>query len=309
MKNTTDSVVNLVGKTPLVALEGVKRALGISARLLGKLEYCNPSGSIKDRAALAMLRQAQEQGILHPGSVVIEPTSGNMGISLACLGGAMGYRVMIVMPDSMSPERIQLMRAYGAQVILTPGALGMQGAADKARELAAEIPGSFLPWQFDNPANPACHFHTTGPEIWESSGHQVDILVAGIGSGGTITGAGKFLRSKNPRIQIVAVEPANSPLLSRGMAGKHGLQGLGPNFIPKVLDTGVYNQVIGVTEEQAFTAARLVARNDGLLVGISSGATLHGAICLAEAPENAGKTIVTILPDGGGRYLSTGLFA
>lgn len=309
MGNTIDSVMNLVGRTPLVALEGVTRALGLSVRLLGKWECCNPSGSIKDRAALAILRQAEKQGLLQKDSVMIEPTSGNMGISLACLGSAMGYRVMIVMPDSMSPERIQLMQAYGAQVVLTPGHLGMQGAVDKARALAAEIPGSFLPGQFDNPANPACHFHTTGPEIWEASGSQVDILVAGVGTGGTITGAGKFLRSKNPGIQIVAMEPADSPLLSRGMAGKHGLQGLGPNFIPKVLDTGVYDQVIGVTEEQAFAAARLAACKDGLLVGISSGAALHGAITLAKAPENAGKTIVAILPDGGGRYLSTALFA
>ena len=308
METNIKSIVNLVGQTPLVALEGVRRALECSARLLGKAEFGNPSGSVKDRAALAMLRQAQEHGQLQPGAVIIEPTSGNMGISMACLGGAMGYRVMIVMPDTMSPERVQLMQAYGAQVVLTPGALGMQGAVDKARELAGQIPGSYIPGQFDNPANPASHFHTTGPEIWDDSGHQVDIFVAGVGTGGTITGAGKFLRSKNPKIQIVAVEPASSPLLSRGMTGKHGLQGLGPNFIPQVLDTGVYDQVIGVTEEQAFAATRLAARTDGLLVGISSGAALHGAITLAKMPENAGKTIVAILPDGGGRYLSTPLF-
>ena len=309
MENKIESVVNLVGKTPLVALEGVTGALELTARLLGKAEFYNPSGSIKDRAALAMLRQAQEQGLLRPGCVVIEPTSGNMGISLACLGTTMGYRVIIVMPDTMSPERIQLMQAYGAQVVLTPGHLGMQGAVDKAQALAAEIPGSFLPSQFDNPANPACHFHTTGPEIWQACGHKVDILLAGVGTGGTITGAGKFLRSKNPAIRIVAVEPASSPLLTRGMAGPHGLQGLGPNFIPKVLDTLVYDQVIGVTEEQAYAAARLVARTDGLLVGISSGAALHGAITLAKKAENDGKTMVVILPDGGGRYLSTDLFA
>ena len=309
MENKIESVVNLVGKTPLVALEGVTGALELTARLLGKAEFYNPSGSIKDRAALAMLRQAQEQGLLRPGCVVIEPTSGNMGISLACLGTTMGYRVIIVMPDTMSPERIQLMQAYGAQVVLTPGHLGMQGAVDKAQALAAEIPGSFLPSQFDNPANPACHFHTTGPEIWQACGHKVDILLAGVGTGGTITGAGKFLRSKNPAIRIVAVEPASSPLLTRGMAGPHGLQGLGPNFIPKVLDTLVYDQVIGVTEEQAYAAARLVARTDGLLVGISSGAALHGAITLAKKAENDGKTMVVILPDSGGRYLSTDLFA
>ena len=309
MEKITDSVADLVGNTPLVALDGLKNALGLSARLLGKLECCNPSGSVKDRAALSMLQQAQAKGLLKKDAVIIEPTSGNTGISLACLAGAMGYRVIITMPDSMSRERVQLVRAYGAQVVLTPGELGMQGAVDKARALAAQTPNSFLPSQFENPANPACHFHTTGPEIWEASGRQVDILVAGVGTGGTITGTGKFLRSKNQNIQIVAVEPASSPLLSRGMAGSHGLQGIGPNFIPQVLDTGIYDQVIPVTEEEAYAVARLLAQKDGLLVGISSGAALHGAITLASIPEHAQKTIVALLPDSGQRYLSTELFA
>lgn len=294
----------LVGHTPLMELT----MPGLQARVLAKLEFCNPSGSVKDRAALAILEDARSRGLLQADSVIIEPTSGNMGISLACLAGTMGCRVIIVMPDSMSPERAQLMRAYGAQVVLTPGALGMQGAVDHAAELAKQIPGSFLPGQFQNPANPACHFHTTGPEIWEDSGGCVDIFVAGVGTGGTITGAGKFLRSKNPGVQIVAVEPAASPLLSKGLTGAHGLQGLGPNFLPAVLDTGVYDLVITVTEPEARDAARLAVRQWGILAGISSGAALHSALLLAQAPENRGKSIAVLLPDGGQRYLSADLF-
>lgn len=302
------AVSQLVGRTPLLALTKLERSLGLQAQLFGKLECCNPSGSVKDRAVLAMLEDARKKGLLKEDSVIIEPTSGNMGISLACLAGAMGCRVVIVMPDSMSPERAQLMSAYGAQVVLTPRELGMQGAVEKAQELAAQIPGSYIPSQFENPANPACHFHTTGPEIWESCGGQADIFVAGVGTGGTITGTGKFLRSKNPNIQIVAIEPASSPLLSRGMAGPHGLQGLGPNFLPAVLDTGVYDTVIPVTEEEAYAAARLMAQKEGVLVGISAGAALHGAIRLAKQEAHAGKRIMVLLPDGGQRYLSTALF-
>ena len=303
------SVTQLIGHTPLLELVGIEKEQALSARLLGKLEYFNPAGSVKDRVALAMIRDAENKGLLKPGATIIEPTSGNTGIGLACVAAGRGYRTIIVMPDSMSMERRLLMTAYGAQLVLTPGALGMQGAIDKANELAVQIEGSFIPAQFDNPANPQTHFDTTGPEIWQDTEGHVDIFVAGVGTGGTVTGTGKYLRAQNPNVQIVAVEPAASPLLSRGMAGPHGLQGIGANFVPSVLDTGVYDQVIPVTEEEAYAAARLAGSKEGILVGISSGAALHAAIELAKKPENAGKTIVVLLPDTGDRYLSTPMFS
>lgn len=302
------SATQLIGHTPLLELTGIEKELGLSAQLLGKLESFNPAGSVKDRVALAMIEDAERKGLLQPGATIIEPTSGNTGIGLASVAAGRGYRTIIVMPDSMSMERRLLMAAYGAELVLTPGALGMQGAIDKANALADEIPGSFIPAQFDNPANPQVHFDTTGPEIWQETEGHVDIFVAGVGTGGTITGVGKYLRAQNPNIQIIAVEPAASPLLSRGMAGPHGLQGIGANFVPAVLDTGVYNSVFPVTEEDAYTAARLAGRKEGILVGISSGAALHAAITLAQQPENAGKTIVVLLPDTGDRYLSTPMF-
>ena len=301
------SLAQLVGRTPLLELRGAAAAWGAKARILGKLEFYNPSGSVKDRVALALLEKAEKDGLLRPGATIIEPTSGNTGIGLACLGISRGYPVIIVMPASASPERVRLLKAYGAQVVLTPANLGMQGAVDQARQLAAQIDGSFLPDQFTNTANPQAHFDTTGPEIWADTGGTTDIFVAGVGTGGTITGAGKYLRCQNPRIQIVAAEPAASPLLSRGLTGAHTLQGLGPNFIPQVLDTAVYDRVIPVTEEEAFAAARLVARKDGLFVGISSGAALHTALTLGAAPENQEKTIVVLLPDSAHRYWSTPL--
>ena len=302
------STTQLIGHTPLLELTGIEKEFGLSVRLLAKLEYFNPAGSVKDRVALAMIADAEKRGVLKPGATIIEPTSGNTGIGLACVAAGRGYRTIIVMPDSMSMERRLLMAAYGAELVLTPGALGMQGAIDKANELAVQIPGSFIPAQFDNPANPQAHFDTTGPEIWQDTDGHVDIFVAGVGTGGTITGVGKYLRSQNPDIQIIAVEPAASPLLSRGMAGPHGLQGIGANFVPAVLDTGVYNSVLPVTEEDAYAAARLAGRKEGILVGISSGAALHAAITLAKQPENEGKNIVVLLPDTGDRYLSTPMF-
>ena len=302
------STTQLIGHTPLLELTGIEKEFGLSVRLLAKLEYFNPAGSVKDRVALAMIADAEKRGVLKPGATIIEPTSGNTGIGLACVAAGRGYRTIIVMPDSMSMERRLLMAAYGAELVLTPGALGMQGAIDKANELAVQIPGSFIPAQFDNPANPQAHFDTTGPEIWQDTDGHVDIFVAGVGTGGTITGVGKYLRSQNPDIQIIAVEPAASPLLSRGMAGPHGLQGIGANFVPAVLDTGVYNSILPVTEEDAYAAARLAGRKEGILVGISSGAALHAAITLAKQPENEGKNIVVLLPDTGDRYLSTPMF-
>ncbi|MBQ3215804.1 MAG: cysteine synthase A [Oscillospiraceae bacterium] len=302
--NICRCVDDLIGRTPLLEL---KNAGG--ARVLAKLELFNPAGSAKDRVAKAMIDDARRRGILQSGSVIIEPTSGNTGIGLAAVAAARGYRAMIVMPDSMSQERIRLMEAYGAEVVLTPGAQGMAGAIAKAEELAASIEHSFIPDQFANPANAQAHFDTTGPEIWEDTEGTVDIFVAGIGTGGTITGVGQFLKSKKPDVQIVGIEPAGSAVLSGGTAGKHGLQGIGAGFVPKVLDTGVYDQIIPVTEEQAYAAARAMGRTEGVLVGISSGAALHGAFTLAAQPENAGKTIVVLLPDTGDRYLSTDLFA
>ncbi len=302
------SASQLIGNTPLLELQALTASEKLSARLLAKLEYLNPAGSAKDRVALAMIEDAEQKGLLKAGSVIIEPTSGNTGIGLACVAAARGYRTIIVMPDSMSMERRILMRAYGAELVLTPGEDGMQGAVEKAMALAAEIPGSFIPDQFANPANPAAHRATTGPEIWKDTDGQVDIFVAGVGTGGTITGVGEYLKAQNPDVRIVAVEPAGSPLLSKGMAGKHGLQGIGANFIPKALNTSVYDQVIPVTEEQAYSAGRLIGCKEGILVGISSGAALHAAMELARLPENAGKTIVVLLPDTGDRYLSTPMF-
>ena len=308
MKNICRSVDELIGRTPLLELGNLAKTNNLQATVLAKLEYLNPAGSAKDRVAKSMLDDAEARGLLGEGSVIIEPTSGNTGIGLAAVAAARGYRTIIVMPDSMSPERIRLMEAYGAEVVLTPGAEGMSRAITKAEELAKEIPGSFIPGQFDNPANAAAHFATTGPEIWADTEGQVDIFVAGIGTGGTITGTGRFLKSQNPDIRIVGVEPAGSPILSGGKAGKHGLQGIGAGFVPKVLDTGVYDQILTVTEEQAYAAARALGKAEGILVGISSGAALHAALELARNPENAGKTIVVLLPDTGDRYLSTDLF-
>ncbi len=303
------SIEQLIGHTPLIELTRIERAEGLRARLLAKAESFNPAGSAKDRVARAMLDDAEADGRLRPGAVIIEPTSGNTGIGLAAVGVTRGYRVIIVMPDSMSAERRMLMTAYGAELVLTPGALGMKGAIEKAEELAAEIPGSFIPGQFTNPSNPKAHFETTGPEIWEDTDGRVDVFVAGVGTGGTLTGVGQYLKSRNPDVRVVAVEPARSPLLSGGTAGPHGLQGIGANFIPAVLDTGVYDEVIPVTEEEAFAAGRLLGRTEGLLAGISAGAALHAALSVARRPENEGKTVVVLLPDTGDHYLSTSLFA
>ena len=296
----------LIGNTPLLELTAMQKMKSLQARVLAKLEFFNPAGSAKDRVALSMVEDAENRGLLKEGSVIIEPTSGNTGIGLACVAATRGYRTIIVMPDSMSMERQTLMKAYGAEVVLTPGALGMQGAIDKAEALAKELPGSFIPDQFGNPANAAAHRTTTGPEIWQDTEGDVDFFVAGVGTGGTITGVGEYLKEKKPDVRVVAVEPAGSPLLSGGKAGPHGLQGIGANFVPKVLNTAIYDRIIAVTEEQAYEAARLLGKTEGILVGISSGAALHAAFLLAE--ENPGKTIVVLLPDTGDRYLSTPLF-
>lgn len=308
MEHIYSSAQQLVGRTPLLRLQKTEKENALAARLLAKLEFFNPGGSVKDRVALAMIRDAEDRGLLAPGGTVIEPTSGNTGIGLAVMAAIRGYKAIIVMPDSMSKERQLLMKAYGAQVVLTPGALGMTGAIQKAKELAQENPGSFIPDQFCNPANWKAHFTTTGPEIWEDTDGNVDIFVAGVGTGGTVTGVGKYLKSQNPKVQIVAAEPAASALLSGGEAGPHGLQGIGANFIPEVLDRDVLDAVIPITEEEAYEAARQLGKTEGILVGISSGAALHAAILLAKRPENAGKTIVVLLPDTGDRYLSTALF-
>ena len=308
MSQIYTSADQLIGRTPLLELTHMEEKLALPAKVLAKLEYFNPAGSAKDRVALSMIRDAEERGILKEGSTIIEPTSGNTGIGLACVAAARGYRTIIVMPDSMSAERQMLMGAYGAELVLTPGAQGMTGAIAKAEELAKEIPGSFIPDQFGNPANSKAHYETTGPEIWTDTDGNVDIFVAGVGTGGTITGTGRYLKEKKPDVQIVAVEPYDSPLLSGGKAGPHGLQGMGANFIPTVLDTTVYDRVIPVTTAQAFEAARLMGKVEGILVGISSGAALHAALELAKKSENAGKRIVVLLPDTGDRYLSTDLF-
>ena len=303
------SAQQLIGHTPLLELTNIEKAEGLQARILAKLEYFNPAGSAKDRVAKAMLDDAEAKGLLKPGAAIIEPTSGNTGIGLASAAAARGYRVMIVMPDSMSVERRQLMAAYGAELVLTPGAQGMSGAIAKAEELAKEIPGSFIPGQFRNPANPAAHRASTGPEIWDDTDGQVDIFVAGVGTGGTITGVGEYLKEQNPGVKVVAVEPAASPLLSAGKAGPHGLQGIGANFVPEVLNTAIYDEVIPVAEDDAYAAGRMLGRTEGVLAGVSSGAALWAAIQLAKRPENQGRTIVVLLPDTGDRYLSTPMFA
>ncbi|MBR5871986.1 MAG: cysteine synthase A [Clostridia bacterium] len=302
------SIESLVGNTPLVKLGGVSYAHGLTATLAAKLESRNPAGSAKDRIALAMIREAEASGALIPGAAIIEPTSGNTGIGLAAIGAARGYRVILTMPDTMSPERIGLLRAYGAQVILTPGSEGMTGAIARAEQLHAELPGSIIAGQFDNPANPAAHYSTTGPEIWADTDGTVDIFIAGVGTGGTLSGTGRYLKEQNPNIKVIAVEPHDSPLLSEGKAGPHKLQGIGANFVPANLDRTVYDEVIPVKTEEAYAAAKLLAQKDGILAGISSGAALHAAICVAQRPENADKTIVVLLPDTGDRYLSTGMF-
>ena len=308
MEQIYSSAEQLVGKTPLLHLQKIGKEYALAARLLAKLEFFNPGGSVKDRVALAMIQDAESRGLLKPGGVIIEPTSGNTGIGLAVVAACRGYRAIIVMPDSMSVERQLLMKAYGAEVVLTDGTLGMTGAIQRAKELAAETTGSFIPDQFCNPANRKAHYATTGPEIWQDADGKIDIFVAGVGTGGTITGTGAYLKEQNPNVQVVAVEPAASPLLSGGKPGPHGLQGIGANFIPEVLDQSVIDTVIPVTEEEAYDAARALGKKEGILVGISSGAALHAAISLAKRPENAGKTIVALLPDTGDRYLSTGLF-
>ncbi len=298
----------LIGRTPLLRLVRLEQQLGLNAALLAKLESFNPAGSVKDRVAKAMLDDAETKGLIGPGGTIIEPTSGNTGIGLASVAAARGYRVIIVMPDTMSVERRQLMMAYGAELVLTPGARGMTGAIEKAKELAHETPGSFIPGQFENPANPDAHYRTTGPEIWEDTDGKIDLFVAGVGTGGTITGVSRYLKEQNPAIHVAAVEPADSPVLSGGKAGPHKLQGIGAGFVPDALDQNAYDEVLTVTTEQAFEASRALGRAEGVLAGISSGAALAGAIRLAKLPENAGKTIVTLLPDTGDRYLSTGLF-
>ena len=303
------SADQLIGKTPLLELTHLEQTEHLQARILAKLEYFNPAGSVKDRIALAMIRDAEERGQLHPGSVIIEPTSGNTGIGLASVAAARGYRLILVMPDTMSVERRQLMKAYGAELVLTEGAKGMKGAIARAEELAREIPDSFLPGQFANPANPAVHRATTGPEIWADTDGQVDIFVAGVGTGGTITGVGEYLKSRNPAVRVVAVEPESSPVLSGGNPGPHKIQGIGAGFVPDNLNTRIYDEVITVSNEDAFDYGRRVGRQEGVLVGISSGAAVRAAVTLAQCPENKGKTIVVLLPDTGDRYLSTPLFA
>ncbi len=309
MPNIYASADQLIGRTPLLELTNIEKKYGLKAKILAKLEYFNPAGSAKDRVALQMINDAEEAGVLKPGATIIEPTSGNTGIGLASIAAARGYRVIIVMPDSMSMERRLLMKAYGAELVLTPGAQGMSGAIARAEELAMEIPGSFIPSQFTNPSNPKAHLLTTGPEIWADTQGCVDIFVAGVGTGGTITGVGKFLKGKNPMVKVVAVEPASSPLLSQGRSGPHGLQGIGANFVPEVLDTGIYDEIIPIENEAAFATGKEMGRTEGVLVGISSGAALSAAIQLAQRPENEGKTIVALLPDTGERYLSSPMFA
>ena len=309
MSNIYTAAHQLIGKTPLLELTHIEKEYDLKAKIVAKLEYLNPSGSVKDRVAKAMIEEAEATGKLVPGSVIIEPTSGNTGIGLAAVAAAKGYRVIITMPETMSVERRQTMKAYGAELVLTEGSKGMKGAIAKAEELSKEIPGSFIPGQFTNPANPKAHFEHTGPEIYEDTDGQVDIFVAGVGTGGTVTGVGEYLKSKNPDIKIVAVEPASSPVLSTGVAGAHKIQGIGAGFVPDILNTEIYDEVLQVSDEDAFDAGRLMGRSEGVLVGISSGAAISAAIELAKRTENEGKTIVALLPDTGDRYLSTALFA
>lgn len=302
------TMTELIGNTPLAEASNIERELNLQATVLVKLEYFNPTGSVKDRAAKAMIEDAEQKGLLKEGSVIIEPTSGNTGIGLASIAAAKGYRIILTMPETMSVERRNILKAYGAELVLTDGARGMKGAIARAEELAAEIPGSFIPGQFTNPANPAAHRASTGPEIWKDTNGKIDILVAGVGTGGTLTGVGEYLKEKNPKIRVTAVEPAGSPVLSEGTAGAHKIQGIGAGFVPEVLNTEIYDEVIQVKDEDAFEAAKLFARTEGILTGISSGAALYGALDVARRPENKGKVIVAILPDSGDRYYSTPLF-
>jgi len=308
MAHIYQGTLGLIGNTPLVEVTNIEKELGLEARLLVKLEYFNPAGSVKDRIAKAMIEDAEERGALKPGSVIIEPTSGNTGIGLASIAAAKGYRIILTMPETMSVERRNILKAYGAELVLTEGAKGMKGAIAKAEELAKEIPDSFIPGQFENPANPAVHRATTGPEIWRDTDGKVDIFIAGVGTGGTLSGTGAYLKEQNPAIRIVALEPDDSPVLSEGRGGPHKIQGIGAGFVPKTLDTGIYDEIFRARHEDAFAAAKLLARREGISVGISSGAALHGAIELAKRPENKGKTIVALLPDSGDRYYSTPLF-
>ena len=308
MAKIYQGAIGLIGNTPLVEVVNIEKELGLQAKVLVKLEYFNPAGSVKDRIAKAMIEDAEEKGLLHEGSVIIEPTSGNTGIGLASIAAAKGYRIILTMPETMSVERRNILKAYGAELVLTEGAKGMKGAIAKAEELAKEIPGGFIPGQFVNPANPAIHRATTGPEIWNDTDGKVDIFIAGVGTGGTVTGTGEYLKSQNPNVKVVALEPEDSPVLSEGRAGAHKIQGLGAGFVPEVLNTKVYDEVFKASNADAFATAKLLARKEGISVGISSGAALYGAITLAKRPENAGKVIVALLPDSGDRYYSTPLF-